>query len=476
MKKTASKDWKAMLFSLLFPAKDLQKNSPKVFIISLVIISFLGFLCMDNGHNWADDFAMYLSQCQALQNGSMKSLFEANRLSMDNSYGNVGPYLYPNGFPILLVPVYVLFGVNFWAFKIYCWLFFIAGLIVLFFILKQEEFENKYALTISLLVGFNYHYIRFSDYILSDFPYFFFSLLSLFFILKKYYQSLIQALSLGSLIFFSYHIRDIGILLFVCLIFKQFEAIKNKKTSFGWLTILPYFVFLVLWFIRYQRSSNMVDRHLDFLASTNLEIIANNLYYYGLLIGNYFVVFQGISAPFQVFISLFFIIIILVGIFKNRTKNLAILIYLWSSFGLYFLWVSFQGMRFIFPLIPFLLYYFILGLKQLLQQEKRVNWVLSCLLWTSLAQSLLISYYYHKTDTNECYTEDLQKIYQYIAKELPQEAIIVFEKPRALRFFSGRNAVQKDIITAKYALVTKTKISDNILFQTASYSLIYNNK
>ena len=61
----------------------------------------------------------------------------------------------------------------------------------------------------------------------------------------------------------------------------------------------------------------------------------------------------------------------------------------------------------------------------------------------------------------------------YIEKELPPNAIIVFEKPRALRLFSNRNSVQKEIKAAQYALIRTddTKL-DKHLFQTKTYTLI----
>lgn len=89
----------------------------------MLVVFTLSLLCIDTGHNWSDDFALYISQTQALLEGNTKDLLKANYFAMERSYAHVGPYIYPSGFPILLVPIYLIFGLNFWVLKVYCLLF-----------------------------------------------------------------------------------------------------------------------------------------------------------------------------------------------------------------------------------------------------------------------------------------------------------------------------------------------------------------
>lgn len=452
------------------------KNIPThYYLVIIMLIAFLlGFLCIDNGHNWSDDFALYIEQCQALLNGDTITLLEKNRFAMDNSYAHVGPYLYPTGFPLLLLPVYAIFGLNFWILKMYCWLFFVAALPLIYWIFKQENFLPKQALLATALVGFNYHFIRFADNILSDLPFFFFSCWSVFLIQKQVYKNVFGAIFLGLILFFTYSIRDIGIMLLPCLFLYQFQSAKKEKNGLDIKFLLPYFVFILIWFAINYSLPGRADKNFELFANTSISTVINNLYFYGLLVGNYFVIFRGIPIWMQHGISCFFIAIILVGIYKNRPIHLPILAYVGLTLGLYFLWVSFQGMRFIFPVIPFLIFYLIWGFKTLFQQEKILNAALYLLLASTIFQGVFTSYFYYKTDTNEAYTADLQKIYAYIQKELPPDAVIVFHKPRALRLFTGRNAVQKDIEEADYQVVKTKDGLENILVGTESYSLIEN--
>ncbi len=453
-----------------------EKN---ILFLTSMLVFILGLLCIDEGHNWADDFAMYVSQCQALQEGSMQELFERNRYAMDNSYAHTGPYLYPNGFPLLLLPVYSFFGVEtqciaslLWAMKVYCWLFFVAALPFIYLIFKQLGCSSRHSSAIVLLVGFNYHFIRFSDNVLSDLPFFFFSLWSFYCIQKHRTSSLLKAIGLGGLLFFTYSIRDVGILLLPCLCLFQWQLFRSNKAFSIPTALIPYLVFIMLWLLLHFWTANAGEKHLEMLASSSFETIGNNMYYYWLLMGNYFVIFRGMPSLLQYFFAAVFSFIIIIGMAKNRWAHSYLLAYVGLTFGLYFLWVSFQGMRFIFPLMPFLLFYLLEGLQVIFKQKKQFRFVLLGLIVSSILQSGLTTYYYWQKDSNEAYSSDLQAIYNYIKRELPPNAIIVFEKPRALRLFSHRNSVQKEIEAAQYALIRTNKKLDKALFETNTYTLI----
>lgn len=444
---------------------------------SSIFVFILGLFCIDIGHNWSDDFALYISQTQAILEGNTKDLLKANYFAMEHSYAHVGPYLYPSGFPILLLPIYAIFGLNFGVLKVYCLLFFVASIPLVYQIIRQLGCSINQALSITLLVAFNYHFIRFSDHVLSDLPFFFFSLLSYYQIQKQSYKSLLKACLLGILIFFTYNIRDIGIVLLPCLLVHQWQVYKQGKKFSFLLALLPYFVFIMAWILRWFYSPSVPSKQLSLLSETSLEIIWNNVYYYALLIGNYFLIFRGIPWIIQVLISGIFISLMLLGIYKKGKQQPALLTYLGATIGIYFIWISFQGMRFLFSILPFVVYFVIEGIKGLPIAFSFQRFLVLGLIFSSLSQSLFISYYYWKTDTNEAYSSEMQEIYQYIQEKTPPEALIVFRKPRALRLFTNRNAVQKPISTAEYSLVKRPydlNAKDSILFQTAHYTFLKN--
>ena len=81
-----------------------------IFLIALVG----GWLCMDPGHEWGDDFILYLHQARCWIRGGMQELAISNQACMDQSDGVIGPYLYPQGFPVLMsLPMR---GIDIWGF------------------------------------------------------------------------------------------------------------------------------------------------------------------------------------------------------------------------------------------------------------------------------------------------------------------------------------------------------------------------
>ena len=69
---------------------------------------------MDPGHEWGDDFILYLHQARCWIRGGMQELARSNQACMDQSDGVIGPYLYPQGFPVLMsLPMR---GIDIWGF------------------------------------------------------------------------------------------------------------------------------------------------------------------------------------------------------------------------------------------------------------------------------------------------------------------------------------------------------------------------
>ncbi|MCH2023619.1 MAG: phospholipid carrier-dependent glycosyltransferase [Saprospiraceae bacterium] len=452
------------------PLKNLSEKH--ILTITLIIALILSFLCIDQGHNWSDDFALYISQCKALLNGNIYELYHTNRFSMDNSYAHTGPYLYPLGFPILLLPVYLIFGLNLYIMKVYCLLFFVASLPLIYLIFKKLTPEKNIPLAITMLIGFNYHFLRFSDNVLSDLPFFFFSLLSIYSIQKHERTTVVKSFSLGCLLFFTYCIRDIGIILLPCLLFFQISLYQKKKLLTFKTSLIPYLVFILGSIILYYWTPSTDEKQFELFFDSSFDIVKNNLYYYWLLTGNYFVIFLGLPNIFKWIISAIITIVIIIGILKQTTRINYILIYVSLTLGLYFTWVSFQGMRFMFPLWPFLLFYMLVGIKVLLKQKTLINFTITIIIASNLIQSCSVSYYYWNQDSNKAQSKDMQRIYHFIRKNLPENSIIIFNKPRALRLFTDRNSVQKNIKEANYILIPTTTNLNNYLFQTPEYTLI----
>ena len=83
-----------------------------------VLVVFCLFL-LRPGHDWGDDFSLYINQARALVKGEVQEVYRQNQFTVDNSaWQSFSPYTYGWGFPLLLAPLYALFGLSFAAFKL----------------------------------------------------------------------------------------------------------------------------------------------------------------------------------------------------------------------------------------------------------------------------------------------------------------------------------------------------------------------
>ena len=113
-----------------------------------------------------------------------------------------------------------------------------------------------------------------------------------------------------------------------------------------------------------------------------------------------------------------------------------------------------------------------MGIKVVLKQKTLIKFTITIIIASNLIQSCSVSYYYWNQDSNKAQSKDMQRIYHFIRKNLPENSIIIFNKPRALRLFTDRNSVQKNIKEANYILIPTTTNLNNYLFQTPEYTLI----
>ena len=415
-------------------------------IISALIICFATFLSVisiHKGHNWGGDFSLYISQAISLTNGETTSLYFENKESMDASEAILGPYLYPYGFPILLSFVYLIFGLNFVAFKLLCTLFFIASLIIIAKIFKASKTPFVY-LFILIAIGFNYKYLTFSDNVLSDFPFMFFSLLSIYLIDKKS-TSISHQLIMGSTILFAYMIRDIGILLLFTLFFYQLsQGIFNKRTK--WTTLFPYFIFITGFILLKLNSPNISSNLLSYVnKGMSLKSIQINSIYYAELLGHF--IFP-LKISFHLYIGVFFILFTAIGMYIYRKKYVHFIAYSLVTLAVYIIWPSQQGLRFLFPVLPFLLFFFFECLVEIFKKLHLLKYLTPiCLIYLVILSSgninktLELSKPHPENYALNAASNEMMGFYNYIKQNTDKQDLIVFFRPRVLRLFTDRNAI-----------------------------------
>jgi hypothetical protein len=147
-------------------------------ILLAVILSVFLFnsISFQEGHNWGGDFPQYLAQAKSLNDGTLDRLMENSTFRYEKSDSVLlSPKLYPWGFPILLAPIYHVFGFNIFAMKLFVNLFFLFSVAIVYLLFK-DKISNIQNILIAAIIAFNPYFFNFKEHILSDIPFMFFSL------------------------------------------------------------------------------------------------------------------------------------------------------------------------------------------------------------------------------------------------------------------------------------------------------------
>jgi hypothetical protein len=460
-------------------------------LIGLMFVSaVLCFFCIHEGHVWGDDFAMYIHQSQSLLDGSMADLHKKNVYLTDNSEilegGPIGPYFYPMGFPLLLSGVYKLIGLDFFGMKIFCSLFFILSLPLIYFLFSTRFPDPKYALLATAFVGLNFAFLEFTDNILSDFPFFFFMLLSLY-LMDKNRLNIGYQLLLSAAIIMTYLIRDIGLVLIPILMMQlYFKAQKDGNSPLDYfkknaLFLLPIACFGVFWLSKSLFLKTDNTNLFTALAAANVKTIVSNTGYYIFVLGELW----GANSQYLLRFSVLFLfgLFFLKGIYISKKQDWHFILLIVLTMGLYIVFPGRQGLRYLFPIVPCIFYFSIKGvlaqnaflIARITNSSASDNFpkvtnfwkVMHCTFLVSLAiylgaQSLYKSLKFRSVSTNQITTAETQNLYNWVGNNTLNTDIIAFKKPRLLRLMTGRNGF--------------TNSDDTKVLQSAATYLIENDK
>jgi len=210
-------------------------------VLLLLLLVAVVVVCVLNqkaGHNWGDDFTLYIRQSQALVEGNVGEVLAMNRYTSMESSWTFGPLAVPWGTPILLSPVIALFGIDYAKLKLLETLFF-AGFLLFFYKLVERRTGQIGALALVAFIGFNFAYVFLTDNVLSECPYLLFVGLTLWWLDRCRDRQVWEAGSWGPLIVagvligFTYSIRREGIVLVIVLLVAQVVHLWRRRRKAG---------------------------------------------------------------------------------------------------------------------------------------------------------------------------------------------------------------------------------------------------
>lgn len=433
-------------------AKKMSKfHSIYLYILPLISVVLLACLPqLTYGHNWGGDFALYIHQAKSLLSGSQDALATTNAFMVENSSDhNFSPRLYPWGFPLLLAPVYAGFGLNYMAFKVVECLFLVGSLGVMFFLFKKR-LSPWYALLFMAIIGFNTIYLQSSNQVLSELPFLFFSFWSLFLILKFLETPKISmglGILTGVVLFFSFSIRTEGIGLFGALTVGQLYGFIRQRSlkKMLWKQALPYLTAAVLFAASQWVLPTGFTSHLGYKDLVSWGQIQENFQAYGhWLEADYFDV---ALIPYFFYGLLGFV---LLGMLTRLKKDLVLVVYFLFLVGLFGVW-PFHEIRYLYGIYPFLLYFFIQGLRFLALQWPQshvIKWtgifVLGLCLTTNITQTGTQTIKAIQTGRSMSTGPEMpasKEMFAYIKDHTQPEDIVAFFKPRVMHLYTNRRSL-----------------------------------
>ena len=436
--------------------KNIKIKRPFSYLFIIILCLPLLFINLRSCHDWGDDFAQYIHQAQNIVQGIAQSN-TGYIYSSDNPV--LGPPAYLVGFPLILAPVYCFFGNSIPAFLTLINICLIL-LAVFVFRFYSKHFSVITSFLLVLIFAYNPWLLSFKAEIMSEIP---FTLL-LFVILEIYNKirdckSIIWQLILGLLIGFLMSIRPTGavfILAIAIVILKTFiDNIKNGQKNVAWhmafhnsisiFTALLFFFFLNK--ILFHIPSGAVSSYANiFKLKSLIAIITNNIAYYFDCLKLFFSTDNYYLKFFAIFTQSAFLVFAVIGWIKKTLIRPAFVELLVAMFALVILMYPYTGagLRFLLPVFPFLLYYASLTARDLLMpmnlkyKNAVIVFIGICVLFQYKDSVLSII----RNSDNIVWGpqhEQATAAFSYIKNKLPENAVIEFEKPRALSLYTGRN-------------------------------------
>lgn len=412
----------------------------------IVILSFLlGFFSLTRGHPWWDDFAGYLLQAKSILSMHTADFISHNTFTIQNSSYPPGPVAYPWGYPLLLAPVYAIFGLNPLALKLVSLAFFALFLISTFF-LARTRLDEVESLLVTGVLAFAPAMILANDLILSDIPFLAISTASLVTIERLPQKEKLYGGFAGLLIFMAFFLRTNGILLLAPLLAVLLLIYWPNLIQGLIKGILPVFIFLVLFIFQAIMFPGGQSSYFSHFSMFSFQGLLENLLYYLWLPSWAFEQIPGGELLYPLFAVFFFFSLV-----RNMRRDVGLNIYCLLTFLVFILWPERQGLRFIYPVLPVFFLGVLEGMKIAVYYlpagwQIRARYALigfwSLLMTVCLSISAVSAYQITAggREINGPFDPYSREMYSFIIEKTPSDSVFIFMRPRALRLFTERDA------------------------------------
>ncbi len=396
-----------------------------------------------SGHEWGDDFSLYIIHAKNIASGQDYR---------QGGYLHYSPYLgpdaYPPIFPLLLVPVYLFFGLNLTALKIVVIVGFIAALFIFRLIIKSE-LTVGWQIALLTAVSFNPYIWDQKDRLTSDLVFLVFAYLAIVLVSKAYRskadtRNWRRAVIIGSVFYLGYGTRSLGLLLVPCLLL--YDMIRHKKLipsrfAIGISFVTLTFVALQSYFLHSDRGyyDQFATSFHDSIG-TWLKYIAHNVIGYAVSLTDIWD--NGYSRIIRLALTIIISGLAVLGYVSRLWREITYTEIFVTLYLLAVLIVPMDGgLRYLIPAIPFYIFYAQQGLCSLPINKGARNTV-----FAALAIAIFVSYVAKYSQQDLKYLHDgiakaeSVEFFDYIKQRTQTSDVFIFTKPRALALLTDRKS------------------------------------
>jgi hypothetical protein len=429
-------------------------------LASVVLLSaVLAFAMLTKGHDWGDDFAAYLTQAISILHGTMRQAVMMNAFTMRGSSRAYGPIATPWGYPALLAPMYLACGgLNIFCLKLVNIPAFAAFLVVFFRFVRRRLSLVDSAIVLSAL-SFNPELLRFQDNILSDITFLFLSTASILLIETTIVADHPEGtrwrnVALGAVVFLAFSVRTSGLLLVPTLLVTQTIRYRGLYPSRSdWTRVMPivaipYLLFGVLTLALLVVFQSGEASFLALYRTMTRRDVINNVWTYLILPGEFFR-----SVPLGNILAGALFPFLAAGIAVSYRQDFPVLIYCGLTLLLLITWPSQDGLRYMFPVLPFFIYFTYRGTQAAArvlcqryhragERAVRTAWLVVVAAFAiGSIRSARINLDRHRVVNDGPFGRPSAELFDWIRSATAPDSVVIFFKPRAMRLLTDRAAL-----------------------------------
>lgn len=382
----------------------------------LLIILIFDLSTIRRGQHWGDDYALYIHHAE---NIAQHRPYAETGYIYDSNIADYGPRMYPPVFPLLLVPIFKSFGMNFTAMKVEEILFLVASLWIEY-LLFREYLPQSYTLFLVAITGLNPVLWDLKDDILSDFPFLFFFMLSALLFQKRSHPILV-----GLVFYIAMGTRSVGIVLIVAVI--VYDVLRNRTLTRYSGIVISVALAALMW----QRLLLHGDASTSYTEQLHPTIhsIGSHVFTYVISMRH---LFASPSKWLSRAIMIIFTPVVILGMKRKQPVffSLSLLLYCFALI----IWPSIQLMRFLIPLVPIYFFYLVGGIEQL---GRRALIPAAIIIVIAYAVDYRTENFAEIPEANGSKT--FVDMYSYVKGNTSPSDKIVFSRARSLALFSDRS-------------------------------------